>query len=75
MSGKSSPGFQWTDDGPVIQLSSYTDCLLKIIALINIIATHILPRPILIYFLVFLHSSVLFYKKLSFLYQAILNFH
>ena len=68
MSGKSSPEFQWTDDE--IQL------LLEATQNLNVEEDYkFYPRPTVIYVLVFLHSVVLFYKKLSFLYQTLLNLH
>ena len=66
MSGKSFPEFHWTDDEATQNLKVEEDCK-KI--------TRFYPRPTVSYFLVFLHSVVSFYKKLSLLYQTVLNFH
>ena len=76
MSGKSSPEFQWTDDE--IQLLLEATQNLKVEEDYKKI-TRFYPRPTVIYVLVFLHSIVSFYKKLSFLYhsyyQTLLNLH
>ena len=72
MSGKSSPEFQWTDDE--IQLLLEATQNLKVEEDYKKI-TRFYPRPTVIYVLVFLHSVVSFYKKLSFLYQTLLNLH
>ena len=76
MSGKSSPEFQWTDDE--IQLLLEATQNLKVEEDYKKI-TRFYPRPTVIYVLVFLHSIVSFYKKLSFLYhsyyQTLLNLY
>ena len=72
MSGKSSPEFQWTDDE--IQLLLEATQNLKVEEDYKKI-TRFYPRPTVIYVLVFLHSVVSFYKKLSLLYQTLLNLH
>ena len=76
MSGKNSPEFQWTDDE--IQLLLEATQNLKVEEVYKKI-TRFYPRPTVIYVLVFLHSIVSFYKKLSFLYhsyyQTLLNLH
>ena len=70
MSGKSSPEFQWTDDEiqPLLEATQK----LKVKEDYKKIK-RFYPRPTVIYVLVFLHSVVLFYKNLSFLYQTLLN--
>ena len=70
MSGKSFPEFRWTDDE--IQLLSEAAQNLKVEGDYKKIK-RFYPRPTVIYVLVFLHSVVLFYKNLSFLYQTLLN--
>ena len=72
MSGKSSSEFQWVDDE--IQLLLEATQNLKVEEDYKKI-TRFYPRPIVIYVLVFLHSIVSFYKKLSFLYRTLLNLH
>ena len=72
MSGKSSPEFQWTDDE--IQLLLEATQNLKVEEDYKKI-TRFYPRPTVSYVLVFLHSVVSFYKKLSFLFQTLLNLH
>ena len=71
MSGKSSPGFQWTDEEIQVLLEATQN--LKVEE--NYEITRFYPIPTVIYVLVFLHSVVSFYKKLSFLYQTLLNLH
>ena len=66
MLGKSSPEFQWTGDEIQLLLEATQNLIVeedykKI--------TRFYSRPTVIYVLVFLHSIVSFYKKLSFLYQ------
>ena len=70
MSGKSSSEFQWVDDE--IQLLLEATQNLKVAEDYKKI-TRFYPRPIVIYVLVFLHSVVWFYKKLSF--QTLINLH
>ena len=72
MSGNSSPEFQWTDNEiqPLLEATQN----LKIEKDYKKI-TRFCPRPTVICVLVFLHSVVSFYKKLSFLYQTLLNPH
>ena len=70
MSGKRSPEFQWADNE--IQLLLEVTQNLKVEEDYKKI-TGFYPRPTVIYVLVFLHSVVLFYKNLSFLYQTLLN--
>ena len=72
MSGKRSPEFQWADNE--IQLLLEVTQNLKVEEDYKKI-TGFYPRPTVIYVLVFLHSVVLFYKNLSFLYQTLLNLH
>ena len=72
MSGKSSPEFQWTDDEIQQYLAATQN--LKVEEDSKKIS-RFYTRPIVIYILVFLHSFVSFYKKLSFLYQTLLNLH
>ena len=72
MSGKSSPEFQWTDDQTQLLLEATQN--LKVEEDYKKIIRFYL-RPTVIYVLVFLHSVVSFYKKLSFLYQTLLNLH
>ena len=62
MSGKSSPEFQWTDNE--IQLLLEATQNLKVEEDYKKI-TGFYPRPTVIYVLVFLHSVVSFYKKLT----------
>ena len=71
MSGNSYPEFQWTDDEIQLLLEATQDLNVeqdykKI--------TRFYPRPTVIYVLVFLHSLISFYKKLSFLHQTLLIF-
>ena len=72
MSGKRSPEFQWADNE--IQLLLEVTQNLKVEEDYKKI-TGFYPRPTVIYVLVFLYSVVSFYKKLSFLYQTLLNLH
>ena len=65
MSGKSYPEFQWNDDE--IQLLLEATQNLKAEEDYKKI-TGFYPKPTVIYVLVFLHSVVSFYKKLSLLY-------
>ena len=71
MSEKSYPEFQWTDDEIQLLLEATQD--LKVEQDFKKI-TRFYPRPTVIYVLVFLHSLISFYKKLSFLYQTLLIF-
>ena len=72
MSGKRFPEFQWIDDE--IQLLLDATQNLKAEEDYKKI-TRFYLRPTIIYVLVFLHSVVSFYKKLSLLYQTLLNLH
>ena len=72
MSEKSSPELQWTDDE--IQLLLEATQNLKVEEYYKKI-TRFYPRSSVIYVLVFLPLVALFYKKLSFLYQTLLNLH
>ena len=65
MLGKSSPEFQWTDNE--IQLVLEATQNLKVEEDYKKI-TEFYPQSTVIYVLVFLHSVVSFYKKLSLLY-------
>ena len=67
MSGKSSAEFQWTDDE--IQLLLEATQNLKVEDYKKI--TRFYSRPTIIYVLVFLHSVVSLYKKLSLLYWTL----
>ena len=67
MPEKSPPEFQWTDDAIQLLLEAIQN--LKVEEDYKKI-TRFYPRPTLSYVLVFLHSVVLFYKKLSFLFQT-----
>ena len=69
---KSSPEFQWTDDEIRLLLEATQN--LKVEEDYKKI-TRFYSRPTVIYVLVFLHSVVSFYRKLSFLYQTLLKFH
>ena len=71
MSEKSYPEFQWTDDEIQLLLEATQD--LKVEQDFKKI-TRFYPRPTVIYVLVFLHSLISFYKKLSFLHQTLLIF-
>ena len=71
MSGNSYPEFQWTDDEIQLLLEATQD--LKVEQDYKKI-TRFYPRPTVIYVLVFLHSLISFYKKLSFLPQTLLIF-
>ena len=71
MSGNSYPEFQWTDDEIQLLLEATQD--LKVEQDYKKI-TRFYPRPTVIYVLVFLHSLISFYKKLSFLHQTLLIF-
>ena len=72
MSGKSYPEFQWTDDE--IQLLLEAAQNLKVEEDYKKI-TRFYLRATVSYVLVFLHSVVSFYEKLSFLFQTLLNLH
>ena len=72
MSEKSSPELQWTDDE--IQLLLEATQNLKVEEYYKKITKNY-PRSSVIYVLVFLPLVALFYKKLSFLYQTLLNLH
>ena len=72
MAGKSSPEFHWTDDEIRLLLEATQN--LNVEKYYKKI-TRFYPRPSLSYVLVFLHSVVSFYKKLSFLFQTLLNLH
>ena len=67
MSGKSSPEFQWTNDE--IQLLLEATQNLKVEDYKK--TTRFYSRPTIIYVLVFLHSVVSLYKKLSLLYWTL----
>ena len=71
MSGNSYPEFQWTVDEIQLLLEATQD--LKVEQDYKKI-TRFYPRPTVIYVLVFLHSLISFYKKLSFLHQTLLIF-
>ena len=73
MSGKSSPEFQWTDDKMQLLLEATQN--FKIVEENYKKITRFYPGPNAIYVLVFLSLVVSFNKKLSFLYQTLLNFH
>ena len=71
MSEISSPEFQWTDNEIQLLLEATKNFKNIEENYKKITKLHF----ILIYVLVFLTSVVLFYKKFSFLYQILLNFH
>ena len=73
MSGKSSPEFQWTDDEMQLLLEATQN--FKNVEENYKKITRFYPGPNVIYVLVFLFLVVSFNKKLSFLYQTLLNFH